>query len=208
MVIDSVTSLQSMYNIENILSVGLWKYLYNHQLDNKAYFGDIAVKKHLSEFYPQDGGESQLVLKLRHCHPRGSGSKHFLMPVWLATTGPIAMSLATLRGFRRNWSRISALTGKWRAEQSGATTTDASSGQLQSTRTRRRRRWAVDVRVIELSTHCARRRLTDASLLLLRLLLLLLRGYCPPPRQRPQRIAAVDYIIIWKPLFHHNEYSR
>ena len=24
---------------------------------------------HLSEFYPQDGGESQLASKLRHCHP-------------------------------------------------------------------------------------------------------------------------------------------
>jgi len=27
------------------------------------------VKKHLSGFYPQDGGESQLALKLPHCHP-------------------------------------------------------------------------------------------------------------------------------------------
>jgi len=26
-------------------------------------------ENHLSEFYPQDGGESQLALKLRHCHP-------------------------------------------------------------------------------------------------------------------------------------------
>ena len=26
-------------------------------------------EKHLSEFYPQDGGESQLTLKLRHSHP-------------------------------------------------------------------------------------------------------------------------------------------
>jgi len=26
-------------------------------------------EKHLSEFYPQDGGESQLALKLCHCHP-------------------------------------------------------------------------------------------------------------------------------------------
>jgi len=25
--------------------------------------------KRLSEFYPQDGGESQLASKLRHCHP-------------------------------------------------------------------------------------------------------------------------------------------
>ena len=29
----------------------------------------ISQWKHLSEFYPQDGGESQLALKLRHCHP-------------------------------------------------------------------------------------------------------------------------------------------
>ena len=26
-------------------------------------------EKHLSQFYPQDGGESQLALKLRNCHP-------------------------------------------------------------------------------------------------------------------------------------------
>ena len=26
-------------------------------------------EKHLPEFYPQDGGECQLALKLRHCHP-------------------------------------------------------------------------------------------------------------------------------------------
>jgi len=25
--------------------------------------------KNIYEFYPQDGGESQLALKLRHCHP-------------------------------------------------------------------------------------------------------------------------------------------
>jgi len=44
--------------------------MYDHYLANKAYFSDITVKKkHLSEFYTQDGGESQLALKLRHCHP-------------------------------------------------------------------------------------------------------------------------------------------
>ena len=26
-------------------------------------------EKHLSEFYPQDGGESRLASKLRYCHP-------------------------------------------------------------------------------------------------------------------------------------------
>jgi len=40
-----------MYNIENILSVCLWKYLYNHQLDNKAYFGDITVKKNIYQSF-------------------------------------------------------------------------------------------------------------------------------------------------------------
>ena len=29
----------------------------------------ISLRKHLQEFYPQDGGESQPALKLRHCHP-------------------------------------------------------------------------------------------------------------------------------------------
>jgi len=43
--------------------------MYDHYLANKAYFSDITVKKHLSELYTQDGGESQLALKLRHCHP-------------------------------------------------------------------------------------------------------------------------------------------
>jgi len=37
-------------------------------MPTKAYVSDITVKT-LSEFYPQDGGESQLALKLRHCHP-------------------------------------------------------------------------------------------------------------------------------------------
>jgi len=32
-------------------------------------FQQYHSKKNLSEFYPQDGGESQLALKLRHCHP-------------------------------------------------------------------------------------------------------------------------------------------
>jgi len=32
------------------------------------------VEKHLSKFYPQDGGESQLALKLRHCHPMYGGA--------------------------------------------------------------------------------------------------------------------------------------
>jgi len=36
---------------------------------NKAYFSDITVANISQEFYPQDGGESQLAWKLRHCHP-------------------------------------------------------------------------------------------------------------------------------------------
>jgi len=32
-------------------------------------FQQYHSEKHLSEFYPQDGGESQLASKLRHYHP-------------------------------------------------------------------------------------------------------------------------------------------
>jgi len=35
----------------------------------QSVFQRYYSEKHLSEFYPQDGGESQLALKLRHCHP-------------------------------------------------------------------------------------------------------------------------------------------
>jgi len=47
-------------------SVGLRKCLYDHELAGKAYFSD-ATKKNIYKFYPQDGGKSQLALKLRHC---------------------------------------------------------------------------------------------------------------------------------------------
>ena len=35
----------------------------------QSAFQRYQSEKHLSEFYPQDGGESQLASKLRHCHP-------------------------------------------------------------------------------------------------------------------------------------------
>ena len=35
----------------------------------RSVFQRYHSEKRLSEFYPQDGGESQLVLKLRYCHP-------------------------------------------------------------------------------------------------------------------------------------------
>ena len=35
----------------------------------KNVFQQYHSEKHLSEFYPQDGGESQLASKLRHCQP-------------------------------------------------------------------------------------------------------------------------------------------
>jgi len=35
----------------------------------RSVFQRYYIEKHLSEFYPQDGGESQLASKLRHCHP-------------------------------------------------------------------------------------------------------------------------------------------
>ena len=36
----------------------------------QSVFQRYYSEKHLAEFYPQDGGESQLASKLRHCHPR------------------------------------------------------------------------------------------------------------------------------------------
>jgi len=35
----------------------------------RSVFQRYYIEKHLSEFYPQDGGESQLASKLRHCRP-------------------------------------------------------------------------------------------------------------------------------------------
>jgi len=35
----------------------------------QSVFQRYYTEKHLSEFYPQDGGENQLASKLRHCHP-------------------------------------------------------------------------------------------------------------------------------------------
>jgi len=35
----------------------------------QSIFHRYHSENHLSEFYPQDGGESQLALKLRHCRP-------------------------------------------------------------------------------------------------------------------------------------------
>jgi len=35
----------------------------------QSVFQRYHSEKHLSEFYPQHGGESQLASKLRHCHP-------------------------------------------------------------------------------------------------------------------------------------------
>jgi len=45
-------------------------YTNDHQLANKAHaYQCVHGEKHLSEVYPQDGDESQLASKLRHCHP-------------------------------------------------------------------------------------------------------------------------------------------
>jgi len=49
-------------------------------------------KKHLSEFYPQDGGESQLALKLRQCHTMYRLRRPKLTPVSL-------ISMATSRRY-------------------------------------------------------------------------------------------------------------
>jgi len=60
-------------------------------------------EKHLSEFYPQDGGESQLALKLRSCHPvythmlSRRGRLYICLFVTLVyrkeTTGPVVKQL-------------------------------------------------------------------------------------------------------------------
>jgi len=49
----------------NIRSVGLRQCLACQQSVFQRYHSE----KHLSAFYPQDLGESQLALKLRYCHP-------------------------------------------------------------------------------------------------------------------------------------------
>jgi len=41
-------------------SAGFKKCLHNYQLTNKTYFNDITATN-ISQFYPQDGGENQLV---------------------------------------------------------------------------------------------------------------------------------------------------
>ena len=40
----------------------------------RSVFQRYHSEKHISEFYPQDGGESQLASKLRHCHPMYNAS--------------------------------------------------------------------------------------------------------------------------------------
>ena len=79
--------------LNNIQSVGLRKCLYDHYLAYKTYFSDM-WKKHLSEFYPQDSGESQLARKSRHCQPRCRSNVTFQWPT-------------NLQSFRRSpwWSR-------------------------------------------------------------------------------------------------------
>jgi len=53
--------------LNNIRSVGLRNVRTITSLPTKRTSA-ISQWKHLSEFYPQDGGESQLALKLHHCH--------------------------------------------------------------------------------------------------------------------------------------------
>ena len=50
--------------LNNIRSVGLWSLSCEQSVFQRYY-----SEKHLSEYCPQDGGESQLASKLRHCHP-------------------------------------------------------------------------------------------------------------------------------------------
>jgi len=54
--------------LNNIQSVGLWKCMITWACQ-QSVFQRYQSEKHLSEFYPQDGDESRLASKLRHCHP-------------------------------------------------------------------------------------------------------------------------------------------
>ena len=50
----------------------------------QSVFQRYHSEKHLSEFYPQNGGESQLALKLRHCHLMYWTCTHRPTSLWLA----------------------------------------------------------------------------------------------------------------------------
>jgi len=49
----------------------------------QSVFQRYHSEKHLWEFYPQDGDESQLASKLRHCDPMYRGSKTYTWVIWV-----------------------------------------------------------------------------------------------------------------------------
>ena len=58
------------HNMWSLEAQSLWKCQYNHSLScQQSVFQRYHSEKHLWQFYPQDGRESQLALNLRHCHP-------------------------------------------------------------------------------------------------------------------------------------------
>jgi len=63
----------------------------------RSEFQQYHSQNHLSEVYPQDGGESQLASKLRHCHPTYGIMRHMrtllllslIISTWLQTAAAI-----------------------------------------------------------------------------------------------------------------------
>jgi len=55
--------------LNSIQSVGFTKMSVWSLACQQSVFQRYHTENHLSEFYPQDGGESQLASKLRHCRP-------------------------------------------------------------------------------------------------------------------------------------------
>ena len=62
----SLSPLQNTGPCDSFHCLGHFKNVYD---DNESVFQRYDSEKHLSEFYPQDGDESQLASKLRHYHP-------------------------------------------------------------------------------------------------------------------------------------------
>jgi len=59
----------------------------------QSVFQRYDSEKHLPEFYPQDGGESQLASKLRHCYPVYNDS---VRPIIWTSTRPIFTQFAEM----------------------------------------------------------------------------------------------------------------
>ena len=89
-------------------------------------FSAILQWKHLSKFYPQDGGESQLASKLRHCHPvytwrvldANSRLLRPCQPVVVATCLGCRLLSESWSPNRLRWTLSAAGGAPWRAWRS------------------------------------------------------------------------------------------